>query len=176
MKSIGIGTIVHHQIYGRGVIYSITLQTVMMINIDGKRYNISRDDNVEIIEYVNNVEDNIAWDDVRNVIHNAIREFSDTSEIVALGQKWQKGLLILKPFDTTLKPKEIPIEQFFHKIVMLRDRLRVLEQNINAHKLLTDEDKINLQQYITRCYGSLTTFNVFFAQKEDNFIGVNNKE
>ena len=70
-----------------------------------------------------------------------------------------------------LKPKEIPIDDFFHKIVMLRDRLRVLEQNINSNKKLSDEEKVNIQQYITRCYGSLTTFNVLFKNKEQWFVG-----
>ncbi len=88
-----------------------------------------------------------------------------------LGEKWIGGTMILKAFDKSLQPKEIPIDLFFHKIVMLRDRLRVLEQNINSHKVLTDEEKVNIQQYITRVYGTLTTFNVLFKYKEDYFIG-----
>jgi hypothetical protein len=79
--------------------------------------------------------------------------------------------MILQPADKSQKGKEIPIDVFFHKIVMLRDRLRVLEQQINAHKQLSDEDKVNLQQYVTRIYGSLTTFNVLFRNKEQWFIG-----
>ena len=81
----------------------------------------------------------------------------------------------LQTSDKSLKPKEIPIDDFFHKIVMLRDRLRVLEQNINSHKKLTDEEKVNIQQYITRCYGSLTTFNVLFKNKEQWFVGDKSK-
>ena len=80
-------------------------------------------------------------------------------------------MIILKPGDTSLKSKEIPIDVFFNKIVMLRDRLRVLEQHINSNKKLSEEDKVNLQQYITRCYGSLTTFNVLFKYTTDNFVG-----
>jgi hypothetical protein len=78
---------------------------------------------------------------------------------------------LIQPADKSLKPKEIPIADLFHKIVMLRDRLRVLEQNINSNKKLSDEEKVNIQQYITRCYGSLTTFNVLFKNKEHWFVG-----
>ena len=95
---------------------------------------------------------------------------SDISEIVPLGDRWKGGNMLLQPEDKSLKPKEMPIEAFFHKIVMVRDRLRVMEQRINASKL-EEEEKINLQQYITRIYGSLTSFNVLFKNKEDQFVG-----
>ena len=80
-------------------------------------------------------------------------------------------MMILKPRDASLKSKEIPIETFFHKIVMTRDRLRVMEQRINSHKGLSGEEKVNLQQYITRIYGSLTTFNVLFDDRDYHFRG-----
>jgi hypothetical protein len=97
--------------------------------------------------------------------------WSDVSEIVPLGDRWKGGTMILQPADKTQKGKEIPVDVFFHKIVMLRDRLRVMEQQINAHKIMTDEEKVNLQQYITRCYGSLTTFNVLFKNDYEQFKG-----
>ena len=100
-----------------------------------------------------------------------LRLWGGITENVPLGDKWIKGMMLLQPADKLLKPKEIPVEDFFHKIVMLRDRLRVLEQNINSSKSLSDEEKVNIQQYITRCYGSLTTFNVLFKNKEQHFVG-----
>jgi hypothetical protein len=117
----------------------------------------------------------ITLNDVKKALEQVLEEKSDLQEIVTLANKWINGVMILKAADSSLQPKEIPIEVFFHKIVMVRDRLRVLEQNINSHKVLTDEEKVDLQQYITRIYGSLTTFNVLFKNQSEQFRGVAEK-
>ena len=109
-------------------------------------------------------------DEFREIVREVIAQELGITDVSLTG-RWQGGTLILQPGDVGSKPKEIPLENFFHKIVMLRDRLRVLESKINGHKSLTDEDKVELQQYVTRIYGTLTTFNILFASKEDHFQG-----
>ena len=109
-------------------------------------------------------------EEFRSVLREVIRDELGLAEI-PLGARWQGGEVVLKPGKEGTAEKRISLESFFHKIVMVRDKLRVLEQKINAHTGLTDEDKVQMQQYITAVYGSLTTFNVLFADKDDHFVG-----
>ena len=113
-------------------------------------------------------------EEFRRVLRDVISDELGLGE-AELGGRWQGGEMVLKPGKPGTAEKRIPLETFFHKVVMLRDRLRVLEAKLNAHPTLTDQDKVQLQSYITGCYETLTTFNVLFAQREDGFSGSGNE-
>lgn len=104
----------------------------------------------------------------RRVLRDVLSEELGLGE-VNMGRRWLGGELVLKPGSADTQEKRVPLESFFHKIVMIRDKLRVLEQKVNSHPQLSDEDKVQMQQYITACYGSLTTFNILFSDREDGF-------
>ncbi len=170
--TLGIGTRLQHPQYGPGVIVGVRLATYLISFIsDGIKEIDKNDDKLEEIIPENVTVELETTSDVEKSLLKILRLWSDTSEIVPLGDKWKGGTMLLQPADNSQKAKEIPIDIFFHKIVMLRDRLRVMEQQINANKNLSDEEKVNLQQYITRIYGTLTTFNVLFKNKEHWFVG-----
>lgn len=168
---LGVGSRVKHPAFGDGVVISVDVAAYKVCFIQygikhvGKNYEDW--EVIDVIEFTSEVSFTAAEKSLAKIL----KMWSDVQEIVPLGDKWTDGVMILKPGDDTLKSKEIPIDNFFHKIVMLRDRLRVMEQRINSSKNLSDEEKVNLQQYLTRIYGSLTTFNVLFKYKEDSFVG-----
>lgn len=170
--TLGIGTRLQHTHYGPGVIVGIRYATYLISFINHGVKEIDKtDEKLDEIIPENVTEEIETHSDVERSLLKILRLWGGIQEKVPLGDRWIGGTMLLQPADKTLKPKEIPVDDFFHKIVMLRDRLRVLEQNINSNKKLSDEDKVNLQQYITRCYGSLTTFNVLFKNKEHWFVG-----
>ncbi|MFA7446177.1 MAG: hypothetical protein WCY89_09535, partial [Flavobacteriaceae bacterium] len=137
---------------------------------------IEVDSDFEIIEAIEQEVDTVSFSEIESSLIRILKKWSDVTEIVPIAERYRGGKMILQPADKTLQAKEIPIDTFFHKIVMLRDRLRVMEQKINAHKTLTEDDKIELQQYITRSYGSLTTFNILFKNSSQNFVGDSSKK
>lgn len=170
--TLGIGTRLQHTQYGQGVIIAVRMATYLITFMHEGTKEIDKDDpGLEEIIPANVTAELETISEVERSLLKILRLWSETSDTVPLGERWEGGTLILQPADKNLKPKEIPIDVFFHKIVMLRDRLRVMEQQINAHKVLTAEEKVNLQQYITRIYGTLTTFNVLFKNKEHWFVG-----
>jgi hypothetical protein len=170
--TLGVGTRLQHTQYGPGVIVGIRYATYLISFINHGIKEIDKTDNkLDEIIPENVTEEIETHSEIEKSLLKILRLWGGLNENVALGDRWQHGTMLLQPADKNLKPKEIPIEDFFHKVVMLRDRLRVLEQNINSNKKLNDEDKVALQQYITRCYGSLTTFNVLFKNKEHWFVG-----
>lgn len=170
MDLLGVGSRVKHPSYGTGVVIHVHKRVYEICFIEQGIKTVSKDHLMEVIERIE-PEFNVSFTEAEEALIKIIRELSDISEVIPLGDKWDGGVMILRPSDRSLKEKEVPIDVFFHKIVMLRDRLRVMEQRINAHDKLTDEDKISLQQYITRIYGSLTTFNVLFKYRTDQFEG-----
>jgi len=169
--TLGIGSRVRHQKFGIGVIIQVKTETYLITFVEGGTKELKKNfEGLEIIEQYVPPEDLISMAEVEERLTKIIRRFSDIQETVQIADKWRGGKMILQPADTTKSDKEIPIETFFHKIVMVRDRIRVMEQKINSSKL-ADDEKVELQQYITRIYGSLTTFNVLFKVKEDFFVG-----
>lgn len=172
-----IGTRVKHPSRGEGVImadtgssYRIFFGADSILEI-GKSFA-----GLELLELGAPAEAPLSIETVEDALRGLLLKFSDLGQKVELGNKWIKGVLVFEPNDPGVKGHELPIETFFHKVVMVRDRLRVLEQNINSHTKLDDEDKVNLQQYITRIYGSLTSFNFLFRNKEDHFVGESSKK
>lgn len=174
MEELTVGSKVEHPRYGQGIIARVNLAAYEIFFEKGGKIEITkRNTDLTVLEVREETRPRnmLTLAEVEEVLSGLLDRYNGITAPLELGDKWKGGTMLLKPGNPALQAKEIPVDTFFHKIVMLRDRLRVLEQNINAHSVLTDEEKINLQQYITRIYGSLTTFNVLFASKEDYFVG-----
>lgn len=165
------GTRVDHERYGEGIISKEGVTNYEIYFARGGKMDIRKDsEELTILEAVEDSQGSqVDLKAVEEMITSVLEKYDALNERVPLGDRWQGGNMILQPADSSLQSKEIPLEAFFHKIVMLRDRLRVLEQHINAHEKLNDAEKVDLQQYISRCYGSLTTFNLLFREKDHYF-------
>ena len=169
--TLGIGSRVKHPQFGKGVIIQVRSDAWEITFIEHGTRIILRDfEGLETIEAVETSSEMVTYEKIEKGLIRVLQRFSDIHETVPLGTKWKGGKLVMWPGEPGLKEKEVPIEAFFHKIVMMRDRLRVLEQKLNASEL-ADQEKVDMQQYITRIYGSLTTFNVLFKNKDDQFAG-----
>jgi hypothetical protein len=171
MKVLGIGSRILHADFGKGVVTNVSSIQYWVTFMDKGLETIEIDADFEVIEAINNEVDTVSFFDVESSLVAILQKWSDATQRVAIADKWKGGNLVLEPGEAGMSNKEIPINAFFHKIVMVRERIRVMEQKINASKNLDDQEKVDLQQYITRIYGSLTTFNVLFKNKSDHFVG-----
>lgn len=179
--TLGIGSKVEHPHFGRGVIVESSSETyTIWFKSQNTAKSINKDYDLRVIQAADGGTTegtaNITLADIEQALDNILERRLHEMQIVPMSNKWNNGTLILKPADDSLQAKELPIETFFHKIVMVRDRLRLIEQKINAHKGLTDEEKVDLEQYITAIYGSLTTFNVLFRETHHQFKGSGGRE
>lgn len=169
---LGIGSRIRHPEFGVGVVINVKGKTYTVVFTEKGRVEIAKSyTSLEVVEAIEPDTDLVSFAEVERSLTQIIRRYSDIQETVPLGNKWTGGKVVLHPGTPGLQAKEIPIDVFFNKIIMIRDRLRVMEQRINAHDKLSEEDKINLQQYLTRIYGSLTTFNALFKNEQDHFRG-----
>ena len=174
MKILQIGSRIDHKEFGKGVITNVSAKEYWVTFIENGLETIPLNAEFDIIEAAENEVDTVSFYDIEKSLKSILQRYSDVGPAVAIADKWKGGKLILDPGQPGVQGKEVPIDAFFHKIVMVRDRIRVMEQKINASKL-EESEKIELQQYITRIYGSLTTFNVLFKLSGDYFVGEKSK-
>lgn len=171
MKLLAPGSRINHPEHGKGVVTNVTTIHYYVSFIESGVETIDIDSEFEVIEALEYDLDLVSFYEVETSLKKLLERWSDITPRVKIAEKWKGGTIVMQPGSHDLASKDVPIDTFFHKIVMVRDRVRVMEQKINAHNGLDDADKVELQQYITRIYGSLTTFNVLFRDKEDQFTG-----
>ena len=172
--SLTVGMQVRHPQYGVGTVKTISERTAeirfddALRTIDPVLSEITPAEPTAAISGLDVPLKQLVQEMIESVIERMGYEKPD-AVVEQLGVRWHRGRAVLHPADPALQTKEIPLEVFFHKVVGIRNQLRVLEQKINAHPTLTDGEKVEMQQYISRCYGSLTSFNLLFKNKEDQF-------
>ncbi|XZF16611.1 hypothetical protein ACTHGU_10785 [Chitinophagaceae bacterium MMS25-I14] len=178
--TLGIGSRVAHPHFGRGVVVDTASEVyIIWFKSQNGTRSVSKDyTELQVLEAKEQAEAGgaVTVADIEEALEHVLDRRLNEFQLVPMANKWNNGTLVLKPADDSLQPKEVPIETFFHKIVMVRDRIRLIEQKINAHKGLTDEEKVDLQQYVTAVYGSLTTFNVLFRETLHQFKGMGSKD
>jgi hypothetical protein len=179
--NLGIGSRVEHLHFGKGVVVDTASEFyVIWFKSQQGTKNISKDfPDLKTLEEVADQGGgsvNITIADIEQALSNILDQRLHDTQLVPIAARWRRGMLVMKPGDATMANKEISIDTFFHKIVMLRDKLRVLEQKINAHKGLEEDEKVDMQQYITSIYGTLTTFNVLFKEPHHQFKGAGGKD
>jgi hypothetical protein len=179
-QTLGIGSRIEHPHFGKGIVVDVASEFyIIWFKSQNATKSIAKDYDFKILEKTEASAEpasSITLADIERAVENILDQRLHDVQLVPMAGKWNNGMMILKPSDSSMQPKEIPIETFFHKIVMVRDRLRLIEQKINSHKGLNDEDKVDLQQYVTMIYGSLTTFNVLFKEPIHQFRGSGGKE
>jgi hypothetical protein len=176
IEALHIGMKVRHPQYGVGTVKTISEQTAEIRFDDGQRTVAPEPAGLQPAEAQMEVTAlsqplKLFVEETVQAVVTALGLEQPDFITEELGVRWQNGKLVMHPADPTLQTKEVPLEVFFHKIVMMRNNLRVLEQKVNAHDKLNDGEKVEMQQYITKCYGSMTTFNVLFRHKEGQFGG-----
>ena len=177
-ENLHIDMNVTHPHYGVGTVRAIAEKSADILFADVMRTVSPEESHLEPAEpyaVVNGLEISLTQL-IEQTVHALVSDlklekegYVPASIVEELGSRWHNGRLVLHPVDPSNQPKEVPLDTFFHKIVMVRNNLRVLEQKINSHEKLTDAEKVEFQQYISRCYGSMTTFNLLFAGREGQF-------
>jgi hypothetical protein len=176
VDALRIGMKVKHPAYGLGTVKAVAEHTADILFEDGRRTISPEGSALSPAEPMIETKglDTPLDDFIERVVSSVAEKLGlerPDTEAVEMAGKWKDGMLVLRPSDPSLQSKEVPLEVFFHKIVMMRNQLRVLEQKVNAHEGLSDVEKVEMQQYITRCYGSMTTFNLLFRSRDDQFGG-----
>lgn len=167
-RLLGIGSRIKDSELGLGVVINMKPASYKVIFVNYGEEDIALDAEFEIVEYIEPESDLVSLYEVESTLKKMLEKWMGATEVVQIGDRWKGGKIVFMPGRDDVSSKEMPIDVFFHKIVMVRDKLRVLEQKVNS-STLDDEAKVDIQQYISRCYGTMTSFNILFKEKNDHF-------